>query len=193
MLRGVRDLYRRAMAEHSTPREVGLSVATGIFCGYTPFLGLHMWMAMGLATAFRLNRLWAFLGSRTSPLVLFVWVSFWEIETGHRLRTGEWAGLTPADVLSQAPDLTKLGTWSAGAFGRFGSLFGDWLIGTLMVAPLLAAAGGLLAYAVARWRRARRAAVADASGTPGVTGRTLDELPPRSSGSPPSAPLDQIP
>lgn len=66
-----RELWERAKREHSTPREVGWSVGVGLFCGCTPFLGLHMWIALGLASPFRLNRLWAFLGSRVSSNVIF--------------------------------------------------------------------------------------------------------------------------
>ncbi|HEY3822824.1 MAG TPA: DUF2062 domain-containing protein [Polyangiaceae bacterium] len=157
-----RELWRRARREHSTPREVGWSVAVGVFCGCSPFVGLHMWMALGLATVFRLNRLWAFLGSRISSNVLLAWLAFSEIELAHRLRTGAWMALAPSDVLVEG--------WQ---------LFGDWLFGSLLVGATLAALLGLLVYALARrWRR-------DA---PAVTPRTPAEPLPPSSGSPPSAP-----
>jgi uncharacterized protein (DUF2062 family) len=154
-----RDLWRRAKREHSTPREVGWSVAIGVFCGCSPFIGLHMWMALGLATALRLNRLWAFLGSRVSVSVLLAWIAFSEIQLAHRLRTGEWMPLKPADVLDHG--------WQ---------LFGDWLLGAAFVGGVLAALLGGLAYGLARrWR-------------PEVTPHTLEERLPPSSGSPPSAP-----
>ena len=68
------------------PREVAWSVAVGVFCGCSPFIGLHMWMALGLATALRLNRLWAFVGSRVSSSILVAWIAFSEVELAHRLR-----------------------------------------------------------------------------------------------------------
>jgi uncharacterized protein (DUF2062 family) len=155
-----RDLWRRAKQEHSTPREVGWSVAIGVFCGCTPFLGLHMWIALALATAFRLNRLWAFLGSRISTNVLFAWIAFSEIELSHRARTGSWMPLRPEDILDHG--------WQ---------LFGDWLFGSAFVGAALAALLGSLVYVLARrWRP-------DA-----LTPRTPGEPRPPSSGSRPSAP-----
>ena len=162
----IRDLWRRARREHSTPREVGWSVAIGVFCGCTPFVGLHMWMALGLATALRLNRLWAFLGSRISSNVILAWIAFAEIELAHRLRTGEWIPLAPADVLAHG---WQLFDWH---------LFGDWLLGAVLVGAVLAALLGALAYGLARWRRP------DVPLTP----RTPEEPLPPSSGSRPSAP-----
>jgi len=137
-------------------------VAVGVFCGCTPFIGLHMWMALGLATALRLNRLWAFLGSRISTNVVLAWIAFSEIELAHRARTGEWMPMAPADVLVHG--------WQ---------LFGDWLFGAAFVGLVLGAVLGLVAYGLARrWRP---------EGLP-VTPHTPGEPLPPSSGSPPSAP-----
>lgn len=155
-----RDLWDKARREHSTPREVAWSVAIGVFAGCTPFLGLHMWIALGLASLFRLNRLWAFLGSRVSMNVLFVWIAFCEIELAHRLRQGAWAPLAPSEV-----------------FARKAQLFGDWLVGTPLVGIPLAALLGLIAYALAHRWRARA-----------VTRNTPDAPRPPSSGSRRSAP-----
>jgi uncharacterized protein len=160
--RRTRDLWERAKREHSTPWEVGWSVAIGVFCGCTPFIGFHMWMALGLATVFRLNRLWAFLGSRCSPNVVFAWIAFSEIEVAHRLRAGNWETLAPEDVLSH---------------GR--QLLGDWLLGSVLVGGAAAALLGLLAYrAACGWQRRH----------PAVKPPRPDAAPPPSSGSRPSAP-----
>lgn len=156
-----RDLWERAKREHSSPPEIAWSVAVGVFCACTPPLGLHMWIALALATAFRLNRLWAFLGSRATVFPVFVFVVFAEIETGHRLREGAWLGLS-----------------LHGAFDQRWGLLADWLLGLPIVAGIYAAALGMVAYSVAR--RLRRA---EALLTP-----TPDEAPPPTSESPPSAP-----
>lgn len=156
-------LWELAKREHSTPREVGWSVGLGVFCGCTPFLGLHMWIALGLASLFRLNRLWAFLGSRVSSNVIFAWIAFSEIEAAHRLRTGQWAPLTPRDALTNGRQLVH-----------------DWLLGAALVGGLLGAVLGFFAYRAAlRWRVSHPLATSEH--TPGGP-------PPRSSGSPPSAP-----
>jgi len=159
-----RDLWERALREHSTPAEIGLAVAIGVFSACTPFLGAHMWIALALATIFRLNRLWAFIGSRFSFLPVFAWVSFCEIEGAHRLRTGSWVPLAPREALAHGSEL-----------------FADWLVGTVLVGGTLAAMAGLLAYEAARrWKKR-------------VTGRTLAGSPPPSSESPPSAPPTPAP
>ncbi|MGO9833882.1 MAG: DUF2062 domain-containing protein [Polyangiaceae bacterium] len=159
-----RALWERARREHSTPREIGLAIAVGVFAGCTPFLGFHMWIALGLSTLLRLNRLWAFAGSRVSILPIFAWVGFCEIESAHRLRTGAWASLAPSEVVAHGAELLT-----------------DWLIGTVPVGGGLALLAGALAYAVARrW--------------PGdVTPRTRAGSRPPSSESPPSAPPTPIP
>jgi uncharacterized protein (DUF2062 family) len=119
---------------------MGWSVAIGVFSGCTPFLGLHMWIALALATLFRLNRLWAFIGSRISSNIVFVWIAFVEIELAHHVRTGAWASLAPRDALDHG-----------------GQLFGDWLLGSLAVGLALGAALGVVAYFVARrWALSRR-------------------------------------
>jgi uncharacterized protein (DUF2062 family) len=132
-----RQLWVRACQEHSTPAEIGWSVAIGVFSGCTPFLGAHMWIALGLATLAGKNRLWAFLGSRVSSSIVFLWIAFTEIELGHRVRTHEWAALSPGAALEH---------------GR--QLLGDWVLGTCLVGPLLAGTLGVIAYVVFRRREA---------------------------------------
>ncbi len=155
---GARDLFQRARREHSTPAEIGRAVALGAFVAFTPFIGFHIWIALGLASVLRLNRLWAVLASHVSPPPLFVAVSFLEIEVAHRLRTGAWAPIALRAVATH---------------GR--ELFVDWLLGTPIVAGPLAAGVGAAAYVAAR----RWLAV-----TPPPPAAAL----PPSSGSPPSAP-----
>jgi uncharacterized protein (DUF2062 family) len=126
-------LWERAKNEHSTPAELALSVGVGVFAGCTPFYGLHMWAALGLATLFRLNRLWAFVGSRISFTPIFAWITFCEIEVAHRLRTGAWAPLAPRHVLDHARELLT-----------------DWMMGTLPVGLALGAVVAAVGYALAR-------------------------------------------
>lgn len=134
-------------------------MGVGVLTGCTPFFSLHIVLALAVATLLRLNRLWAFVGSRCSILPMFALIGFCEVETAHRLRTGAWAPLSPREIVAHR--------WE---------LMSDWLIGTAVVGSGLALLAGFVAYAVARsWERA-------------VTKRTLAGSPPRSSESPPSAP-----
>ncbi|MDP9000566.1 MAG: DUF2062 domain-containing protein [Myxococcota bacterium] len=151
-------LWENAKNEHSAPHEIGWSVAVGVLSGSTPFLGLHIWIALGLATVFRLNRIWAFLGSRISFSPLFAFVAFCEIESGHRLRTGAWVRLSPRDAIAHGKEL-----------------LGDWVLGTVIVGCALAVVVGTGAYLVARrWQDSNQ--------------QRRHVLRPRSSESPPSVP-----
>jgi uncharacterized protein (DUF2062 family) len=160
------DLFRRAKSEHLTPGKMGLSVGIGVFCACTPLLGLHIWMALALATLLRVNRLWAAVGSRASFGPVFAGIVFFEIETAHRLRTGTWASIFPRDAL---------------AHGR--ELMTDWVIGAGIVGAALGALAGLFAYGWAMRRGDRRHPGLAAPAL--VSPRTPDGPLPPSSGSPP--------
>ena len=153
--------WERARREPSGPREIALSVGLGVFSACTPFLGFHMWIAMGLATVFRLNRVWAFLGSRSTFMPIFPGVVFAEIEVAHRLRRGEWLPLAPFEALSRGRELL----W-------------DWAVGTIVVGGAIAGVAAVASYGLAS-AAARRlvpaAAPAPSSGFPrsGPPGRPL--------------------
>jgi uncharacterized protein (DUF2062 family) len=171
-----RALVARARNEHSTPPEVGFSVGVGVFSACTPLLGFHMWIALALATVFRLNRLWAFLGSRISIVPVYVWISFCEIELGHRVRAGAWVHMSARDALSHGKELSL-----------------DWAIGTGLIGCALGAVCGLAAYACARgWSKSRPATVPPELEAP-VTTRRLDAPLARSSESPRSEPRGSRP
>ncbi len=125
----VKQLWLLALLERASPRGIGSSVAVGVFCGCTPFIGFHAIMAVAFATVLRLNRLWALVGSRVSFFLVLPWIILAEIQTGHRLRTGQWAQLTLRDAASNAK------AW-----------FDDWCIGTTPVGLALALVLGSVAY-----------------------------------------------
>lgn len=128
----VRGAWERAKSEHSSPVRIALSVGVGVFCACTPFIGAHMWIALGLATLFRLNRLWALLGSRFTFGPIFALVAFSEIEIAHFVRTGAWAPLSPAQALAHGRELVV-----------------DWALGALVVGGGIAAVATGVAYIVA--------------------------------------------
>jgi uncharacterized protein (DUF2062 family) len=164
LFRGIRSLFVRALQERASPVEVGLSVALGVFCSATPFIGFHLWMALGLSTLLRLNRIWAMLGSRATTMPILPVVVFMEVELAHHVRTGGWAPITPHEALAHA-----------------GEYLLDWVLGTPLVGGVYAAAVGGAAYALARWRQQR------------LTTRRPGEPLPASSGSLPSTPPTPMP
>jgi uncharacterized protein len=142
-------MWQRAKSERSSPREIAISVGIGVFSACTPFIGLHMWIAMGLAALLRLNRLWALLGSRATFFPLFAFVTFAELEVAHRLRAGTWLPLSPSEAFARGPELLV-----------------DWAVGTVLVGGTLATLAATVAYAVASSWPAPGEAPARTSGSP---------------------------
>ncbi len=161
----LRILWKRAKEEHATPRAIGWAVAIGVFAGCTPALGVHGWVALGLATLLKKNRMWTWIGSRVSNIFVLPWIVLAEIQVAHRVRTGAWVPVTVDDVFDRAPELLL-----------------DWCLGTIPVGVGLGILLGLFAFAVASYRvtRAERR-------------RKLAPPPPRSSEPPPSTSPDPTP
>ncbi len=137
-----RALWAQAKRERGTPRELALAVAVGVFVGCSPALGIHGLVAVGAATALRLNRLWAWIGSRLSNMITLPFVVYVQIQVAHRLRTGTWMELEREHIVDQV-----------------GALLGDWLLGLVTLGTVISMFMGLLAYVafVARDRRRARA------------------------------------
>lgn len=157
-------LWKLAKSERASPREIGWAVFWGTFAGCTPAVGFHGPLALAVATAVRKNRLWAWIGSRISNMLILPFIAIAEIQVAHRLRTGESLVLHYQDALGRAPELLL-----------------DWCLGTIPVGGAIGACAGLLAWAWAT-RRARRPPPAEPPTD--ATPRTPASDPPRSSGSP---------
>ena len=152
-------------------------MAIGAFAGCTPAVGIHGPVAMGLATLARKNRLFAWLGSRISNMLMLPFIALAEIQVAHRLRTGAFLDLTRDTALEQAPHLIL-----------------DWCLGTIPVGVTIGAVMGMGAYGLAH-RRDRRKRIAsekaraenaekDVARASAPPTPVPAELPPPSSGSP---------
>ncbi|MBL8608248.1 MAG: DUF2062 domain-containing protein [Myxococcales bacterium] len=136
----LKALWQRAKNERAAPHQIGWAVGVGVFASCTPAVGFHGPLALGLATVFKLNRLWAWIGSRLSNVITLPLVVYAEVQFAHRVRTGEWLGLDRSQVVEQGKELLV-----------------DWLLGMVPVGAVLSATLGFTAYAFFAWR-ARRAA-----------------------------------
>ena len=141
-------LWVLAKTERASPREIFWAVFLGVFAGCTPAVGIHGPLALGMATIFRKNRLFAWLGSRISNMVFLPFIAFGEVQLAHRLRAGTWAAMTVdrEHALEQARELLL-----------------DWSLGTIPVGLAAGVAIGTLAWAWAR-RRDRRRKTDEATG-----------------------------
>jgi uncharacterized protein (DUF2062 family) len=160
LLRGLRSLAQRALAEHSSPREVGLAVGLGTFCACTPLIGFHLWMALGLATLLGLNRVWAAVGSRATTVPVLFLVVFSEIQLAHRVRTGAWVPLSPREILAHGRELPF-----------------DWWLGTPLVGGAYAVVLGTVAYVLARRRQGALTQRTPVGPLPGSSGSLPSERP----------------
>lgn len=50
------------LGREQSPERVAAAIAVGVGAGFSPFLGFHIWIALGLAFLFRLNKIDAALG-----------------------------------------------------------------------------------------------------------------------------------
>lgn len=122
--------------EHAhDPWRVSLAVGLGLFFGIAPFWGYQMVAAATAAHFFRLNKAITLVASNISmpPMVPFIvyggmFIGHW-IVTGHRLE----AGFSPHQVTR----------------ANLAGYFGQWLIGSLALAVMVAVVGTLVTYIIA--------------------------------------------
>jgi uncharacterized protein (DUF2062 family) len=138
----IKRLWRLAKSERASPREIGWAVAIGAFTGCSPALGFHGALALGAATLFRKNRLFAWLGSRISNMIFLPFITIAEVQVAHRLRVGSWVTLDREHVLDQA-----------------GGLLLDWFLGMIPVGGAIALVMGVTSWAIALRRERRRASL----------------------------------
>jgi uncharacterized protein (DUF2062 family) len=135
----IKQLWRLAKSERASPREIGWAVAIGAFIGCTPAVGVRPWIAIGVATLLRKNRLFAYLGSHTSNVVFMPFIALAEVQISHRVRTGTWVDIDREHIAAQAPTLLL-----------------DWCLGTIPVGLTIGLVLGLLAFVLARRRDLRK-------------------------------------
>ena len=133
----VREVWRRMVSTNATPAGLAVSAGIGVLIGALPLLGLHSALIVAVAMRLHLNPA-AALVSQNLCIPPFVPVLC--IQIGHVMLTG-----------SRLHDFT-FSTW----VGHAGARLLEWLLGSLIVGPVLGIAAGLLAYPLFRAVRARR-------------------------------------
>ncbi len=118
------SFFKALLTENSSPWELALAVTLGLFIATLPIFGLHSVVIIFVATYFRLNRLLAF---SVSHLCAPPFVPVFCLEVGYYLRHRQWLSEFTTETL-----------WS-----QLDERFFDWVIGSIVVAPFLAVAGGI--------------------------------------------------
>jgi uncharacterized protein (DUF2062 family) len=132
-----RSRWRELLRDPVEPRRTAAAFGLGVWVGTTPILGVHTWLAFGLASLFRLPALASLLASNVSNPLTFIPITLLEVRLGSWLLGREFRALPTA--------------FSPAELG------GYWLEAWLGWA-LLGISGAALAYLlVLRALRARRA------------------------------------
>ncbi len=121
------------------PARLGGAVGLGIFCGIIPLWGFQMLTAAALAHWLRLNKSITLLASNISIPPMMPFILYGGLALGHRLCTGQALEFS-AKEMNQERALEYLGQWA---------------LGSVLLAVVAGALGGLLTYALARLGRRR--------------------------------------
>ena len=145
---GERKSWRQTVGEffveHAhAPEKLAGAVGLGLFIGIVPIWGVQMIVAAALAHRLRLNKAITLLASNISIPPLVPFIVYGAMLLGHFLFTGEWMKLSPSYM-----------TW---AYAR--EFFGQWVVGCVALAVVVAVTGTILTYLVARlWQGRSRIA-----------------------------------
>lgn len=138
-----------------SPNRVALAFALGVFIAFFPILGIHTWVALGLAIAFRLSKVAILIG---------VWTNNpWTV--GPMLTAGTLVGCALTGV---SPASLGRVDWSLRGPAFYESLVAGfrplvlpYVLGNLVLGLLVAAASFALLRAVLLRRKAPEAAQGD--------------------------------
>ncbi|MGH9317569.1 MAG: DUF2062 domain-containing protein [Thermoanaerobaculia bacterium] len=150
--RRFRVLVLDLLGREESPERVAAAIALGIGIGFSPLIGLHIWIALGLALLFRLNTIDAALGSLVGNFWTWPPVFHFGYRLG-RLLLGSPHRSMPR--LNWTPLLQQDMTWVLHPIRTAHEVFGPhaflprlcaFLLGTTILAVLI----GLGTYFVAR-------------------------------------------
>jgi glycosyltransferase involved in cell wall biosynthesis len=122
------------MKEHATPSGLAAAAAVGVFLGVLPLISCHMLVVLFVASRLNLNKVMA-LGIQNLCMPPFVPLAC--IELGYYMRHGAWlTRATKQTIVYEAPERLL-----------------EWLLGSLLLAPLLAILAATIVYMLARFSR----------------------------------------
>ncbi|MDY0190917.1 MAG: DUF2062 domain-containing protein [Desulfuromonas sp.] len=124
------------LVQDISPAKLGWAMAVGVLLGALPLIACHTVVTLFVAGFLGVNR---YLAVAAGNLCMPPLVPALCIEVGYYLRHGQWL----TDISFETLGLQCLDrVW-------------EWFLGSLLVGPLLAAIGGVVIYAMARWLQQR--------------------------------------
>ena len=144
------------LGREESPERVAAALALGVGIGFSPFLGVHIWLALGLALALRLNKVDAILGQFAGN----PWTLPPIFALGYRLGRA-LLGYDATEVPNLPwKRLLHHDFWRTLAGDGFGPRLASFLLGTSVIAVVGALATYFLARAILRLYHQRHPRVA---------------------------------
>ena len=130
MVRHPKRFFLFLLRERATPRELAIAAGVGLFLATLPLIFMHTVVILYVSSKMRLNRL---LALNVQHLCAPPWIPLACIEVGFFLRNGTWIDFEALKTM--IPNLHQYVL--------------NWLLGSLVLAPVLGILGGLSVYALA--------------------------------------------
>ncbi len=144
------------LGREESPERVAAAIAVGVGVGFSPFIGFHIWLALGLAFLFRLNKIDAALGQFVGNPWTLPAVFALGYRLGRRLLNYDrrsvpklpWERLLHTDF------------WTAFKGPAFAPRLLSFLVGTMVIATFIAVVAYGLSLAILRLYHRRHPRVA---------------------------------
>jgi len=149
MTGGFRGALRTILHTGDTPHRTALAFGIGVFIAFSPFLGLHIWIALLISVLFRLNRVAILVGTYLNNPWTFAPIYLAATSLGCALLGVSTAGLSAINWNLHGRDFYR-SVWRVLRHYLWPLTLGSMLLGLLC-----AALGYLLVRHVIERRRAR--------------------------------------
>lgn len=152
------DRVQALLAERLAPGQTAAAVFVGVAIGIIPIYGAQSIAAIALATLFRLNRPLTLAATFIGNPFFQPFLVFGALKIGHRVVDGIWVQVSPSALMASS--------WQSHVW--------PFVLGSLVLAVLLAVPAAAATYLGFAWQRERRAVPRR-----GVAGGPASTCPPR--------------
>jgi uncharacterized protein (DUF2062 family) len=150
---GVRRAFQVLLRVQDTPHRIALAFGIGVFIAFSPLLGIHTGLALGVAFAFRLSRVAILAGAWTN--------NPWTLAPMYMAGTGVGCAL-----FGVSPESLGAIDWGLHGHAFYAALFEGLrplVLPFVLGNTVLGIVAGMLAYLLLRSLLERQKAVAEAS------------------------------
>lgn len=131
VLKNPAKFLKMLLKENVTPAELAMAAGVGVLLGTLPIMSMHILVTVYFSARLHLNKIMA-LGAQAICMPPFIPVAC--IELGHYMLYRNW--------------LTEV-SWNA-IFGNIPQRLFEWLLGSLILAPIFGVISGVIVYFLAR-------------------------------------------